>query len=153
MPHPSIGMGNQFKKALIGLTLVVASLQSSPTRAGPLQTWLQLPEWLDLSIDYTAEPMAGISGGANPSAASWYQAVVLDLSLSSGFGKNQQQWTELDHWQLNLQLTNDAGNPDLNTELGSAFTLQTLVNPVGTGSPKPLWSEIAAKAGGKPNWA
>ena len=132
MPHPSIGMGNQFKKAFIGLTLVVASLQSSPTRAGPLQTWLQLPEWLDLSIDYTAEPMAGISGGANPSAASWYQAVVLDLSLSSGFGKNQQQWTELDHWQLNLQLTNDAGNPDLNTELGSAFTLQTLVNPVGT---------------------
>lgn len=66
MPHPSIGMGNQFKKALIGLSLVVASLQSSPTRAGPLQTWLQLPEWLDLSIDYTAEPMAGISGGANP---------------------------------------------------------------------------------------
>jgi len=132
MPHSSIGMGNQFQKALIGLTLVVASLQSSPTRAGPLQTWLQLPEWLDLSIAYTAEPMAGISGGANPSAASWYQAVVLDLSLSSGFGKNQQQWTELDHWQLNLQLTNDAGNPDLNTELGSAFTLQTLVNPVGT---------------------
>ena len=132
MPHPSIGMGNQFKKALIGLSLVVASLQSSPTRAGPLQTWLQLPEWLDLSIDYTAEPMAGISGGANPSAASWYQAVVLDLSLSSGFGKTQQQWNELDHWQLNLQLTNDAGNPDLNTELGSAFTLQTLVNPVGT---------------------
>ena len=132
MPHPSIGMGNQFKKALIGLSLVVASLQSSPTRAGPLQTWLHLPEWLDLSIDYTAEPMAGISGGANPSAASWYQAVVLDLSLSSGFGKTQQQWNELDHWQLNLQLTNDAGNPDLNTELGSAFTLQTLVNPVGT---------------------
>ena len=91
MPHPSIGMGSQFKKALIGLTLVIASLQSSASRAGPLQTWLQLPEWLDLSIDYTAEPMAGISGGANPSASSWYQAVVLDLSLSSGFGKNQQQ--------------------------------------------------------------
>ena len=35
-----------------------------------------------------------------------------------------------------LQLTNDAGNPELNTELntelGSAFPLQTLVNPVGT---------------------
>ena len=28
MPHPSIGMGSQFKKALIGLTLVVASLQT-----------------------------------------------------------------------------------------------------------------------------
>ena len=54
MPHPSIGMGNQFKKALIGLSLVVASLQSSPTRAGPLQTWLQLPEWPDLGINYTA---------------------------------------------------------------------------------------------------
>lgn len=28
MPHSSIGMGNQFQKALIGLTLVVASLQT-----------------------------------------------------------------------------------------------------------------------------
>jgi len=31
-----------------------------------------------------------------------------------------------------LQLTNDAGNPELNTELGSAFPPQTLVNPVRT---------------------
>ena len=28
MPHSSIGMGKQIKKALIGLTLVVASLQT-----------------------------------------------------------------------------------------------------------------------------
>ena len=90
-----------------------------------------LPDWVELSIDYTAEPMVGITGGLDPGANSWYQAVVLGLSLSSGFGKDEKDWSELDHWQLNLQLTNDAGNPDLNTELGSAFTLQTLVNPVG----------------------
>ena len=137
MPYLSNGMGPRIskpriRKALIGLTLLMASLHGAPSRSGPLQTWLELPDWLDLSINYTAEPMAGIMGGANPSASSWYQAVVLDLSLSSGFGKSEQTWNELDHWQLNLQLTNDAGNPDLNTELGSAFTLQTLVNPVGT---------------------
>ena len=90
-----------------------------------------LPDWVELSIDYTAEPMVGITGGLDPGANSWYQAVVLGLSLSSGFGKDEKDWSELDHWQLNLQLTNDAGNPDLNTQLGSAFTLQTLVNPVG----------------------
>ena len=132
MPSPSSGMVIQSSKVLIGLALAITSLQGAPCRSSPLQTWLQLPEWLDLSLNYTAEPMAGIAGGSSPSAASWYQAVVLDLSLSSGFGKNQHDWNELDHWQLNLQLTNDAGNPDLNTELGSAFTLQTLVNPVGT---------------------
>ena len=132
MPRTNIGMGIQLRRALLGVAVAVTTLQGAPGRCGPLQTWLGLPEWLDLSLGYTAEPMVGMTGGVSPAAASWYQAVVLDLSLSSGFGKNQQDWNELDHWQLNLQLTNDAGNPDLNTELGSAFTLQTLVNPVGT---------------------
>jgi hypothetical protein len=36
--------------------------------------------------------MAGIAGVSSPSVASWYQGLVLDLSLSSGFGKNQHDW-------------------------------------------------------------
>ena len=37
MPHPSIGMGSQFKKALIGLTHLVASLQN---HLKPEETWI-----------------------------------------------------------------------------------------------------------------
>lgn len=132
MPHQATGLGGQLRGLLVGLALVSSSLPGAPGRSGPLNTWLDLPEWLDLSIDYTSEPMTGITGGANPSAASWYQTVVLDLSMSSGFAKNRKDWNELDHWQLNLQLTNNAGDPNLNSELGAAFALQTLANPVGT---------------------
>lgn len=132
MPHQATGLGGQLRGLFVGLALVSSSLPGAPGRSGPLNTWLDLPEWLDLSIDYTSEPMTGITGGANPSAASWYQTVVLDLSMSSGFAKNRKDWNELDHWQLNLQLTNNAGDPNLNSELGAAFALQTLANPVGT---------------------
>lgn len=132
MPLPNLGRGALTTKVVAWLSLLLCSIQGTPSLGGALHTWLELPEWLDLSIGYTAEPMAGITGGSSPSVFSWYQAAVLDLSLSSGFEKSQQDWTELDHWQLNLQLTNNSGDPNLNTELGAAFALQTLANPVGT---------------------
>ena len=104
----------------------------APVEAGPIQTLLGLPDWVDFSIQFTSEPMGGIQGGLNPSASSWFQNTVVGLSVGSGLNKPEKTWKPLDHWQVNLELTNQAGNPNLNTELGSEFTLQTLVNPVGT---------------------
>ena len=104
----------------------------APVEAGPVQSLLGLPDWVDFSIQFTSEPMGGIQGGLDPSASSWFQNTVVGLSVGSGLNKPEKAWTELDHWQVNLELTNQAGNPNLNTELGSVFTLQTLVNPVGT---------------------
>ena len=104
----------------------------APVKAGPFQTLLGLPNWVDFSIQFTAEPIGGIQGGLDSSASSWFQNTVVGLSVGSGFHKPETTWKELDHWQVNLELTNQAGNPNLNTELGSEFTLQTLVNPVGT---------------------
>ena len=114
------------------LALACSAVWAPPARSGPIESLLGLPEWADLSVTITAQPMVGVVGGDRPGASSWYQAVNLGLSLSSGFGKDHDSWSELDHWQLNVGLSSDAGNPNLNTELGSAFTLQTLVNPVGT---------------------
>ena len=120
-------------KQLAGvLILACNSFLVAPAHPGPLDSLLGTPEWIDLSLTYTAQPMVGLAGGKHPGANSWFQAVALGLSLSSGFGKDQKSWNEFDHWQLNVQLINDAGNPNLNADLGSAFTLQTLVNPVGT---------------------
>lgn len=112
------------------ITLLIAL--DAPVKAGPLQSLLGFPEWIDFDLQFTSEPMGGIQGGLNPSASSWFQTTVVGLSMSSGFAKPEKNWRELDHWQVNLELTNQAGNPNLNTELGSAFTLQTLVEPVGT---------------------
>lgn len=104
----------------------------SPAQAGPIQTLLGLPEWVEFSVDYTTEPMGGLLGGENPSAATWFQQTVVGLTIGSGLGKETSNWREIDHWQVNLELTNAAGDPDLATELGSFFNPQTVVNPVGT---------------------
>ena len=121
------------RSAIKGIsTAAVLGVLGAPVEAGLLQPLLGLPDWVDFSIQFTSEPMGGIQGGLNPSASSWFQNTVVGLSLGSGLNKPEKNWKELDHWQVNLELTNQAGNPNLNTELGSAFPLQTLVNPVGT---------------------
>ena len=121
------------RSAIKGIsTSIVLGVLGAPVEAGLLQPLLRLPDWVDFSIQFTSEPMGGIQGGLNPSASSWFQNTVVGLSLGSGLNKPEKNWKELDHWQVNLELTHQAGNPNLNTELGSAFPLQTLVNPVGT---------------------
>ena len=74
----------------------------APVKAGPFQTLLGLPNWVDFSIQFTAEPMGGIQGGLDPSASSWFQNTVVGLSVGSGFHKPETTWKELDHWQVNL---------------------------------------------------
>ncbi|QNI74187.1 carbohydrate porin [Synechococcus sp. NOUM97013] len=130
--HPFVSLEAVPKLFASALALASSAVFAPPARTGPIQSLLGLPEWADLSVTVTAQPMVGVVGGDQPGASNWYQAVSLGLSLSSGFGKDQDNWSELDHWQLNVEVTSDAGNPNLNTDLGSAFTLQTLVNPVGT---------------------
>ena len=60
-----------------------------PAQAGPIQTLLGLPDWMDLSVDYTTEPMGGMLGGLNPAATSWFQETVVGLSMSSGLNKER----------------------------------------------------------------
>jgi len=74
----------------------------SPAQAGPIQTLLGLPEWVEFSVDYTTEPMGGLLGGENPSAATWFQQTVVGLTIGSGLGKDTSNWREIDHWQANL---------------------------------------------------
>lgn len=125
-------MGTFLKLTSSALALTCSAVFAPSARTSPLESLLGLPEWADLSVTVTAQPMVGVVGGDRPGASSWFQSINLGLSLSSGFEKDQDSWSELDHWQLNVELSSNAGNPNLNTDLGSAFTLQTLVNPVGT---------------------
>ncbi len=125
-------MGTFLKLTSSALALTCSAVFAPSARSSPLESLLGLPEWADLSVTVTAQPMVGVVGGDRPGASSWFQSINLGLSLSSGFEKDQDSWSELDHWQLNVELSSNAGNPNLNTDLGSAFTLQTLVNPVGT---------------------
>ena len=60
------------------------------------------------------------------------QQVALGLTLGTGINKNRSSWTGLDHWQIQLELSQFAGNPNLNEQLGTEYPLQSLVTPTGT---------------------
>ena len=89
-------------------------------------------QWVDWDLELTAEPVVGLSGGKKPSSSSWIQQIKAGLTLGTGIGKEQSNWTELDHWQLKLELNQYTGNPSLGEQLGTIFPLQTLAIPVGT---------------------
>jgi len=97
-----------------------------------LQTLLNLPGWFTLAVNVNSEPMGGSNAAKQPTgAAAWMQQVVITTSVNTGATKPVQQWQELDHWTLRLQLSSFNGNPNLNLALGTAFPLQTLAHPVG----------------------
>ena len=58
------------------------------------------PQWLDLNLDFTAQPVVGVSGGQDPSASSWMQQVSAELTLGTGLNKDPSNWTPLDHWHM-----------------------------------------------------
>jgi len=97
---------------LLGLLLGAgawAGEVDTPTAEAPadqpfsLQQALKLPDWLRVSISYTAEPMANPIGGAAQTSA-WIQDTALDLQVGAGLGKAATDWVELDHWSLNLNV-------------------------------------------------
>lgn len=97
-----------------------------------LQSLLKVPDWIELDLDITAEPMAAISthSQATPSSA-WMQQLVLSSRFSAGFNKPVEAWQELDHWTLAVQLTSFSGDPNLDLAVGTAFPLQTVAHPTG----------------------
>ena len=90
------------------------------------------PKWIELNLDFTAQPALGVAGGLDPSSSSWMQQVAAGLTPGTGLNKNQRSWTGIDHWQIQLELSQFAGNPNLNEQLGTEYPLQSLVSPTGT---------------------
>ena len=105
---------------------LIALPDSWPT----LQKLLNLPEWAQLQLSYTAEPLFNPIGGER-SAGSWIQQTSLNLTLGAGLNTPTSQWDEFDHWRLNLNANHDAGDAYYNAQIGALFSLQTAANPVG----------------------
>ena len=109
----------------LGLLMTEAHANETETSRPP-------PAWVDLTLDFTAQPVVGIAGGLEPSASSWMQQVAAGLTLGTGLNKNRSNWTGFDHWQIQLELNQFTGNPKLNEQLGTDYPLQSLVVPTGT---------------------
>ena len=120
----------QVTRCFASLSLLVIAVP--PVQPSELPVILGLPDWLDFSLDFTAEPMSGLSGGGkDPSSSSWFQQTSLGITLGTGLRKDPQFWNELDHWQVQVGFNQYEGNADLSEQLGSFFPLQTLVSPQG----------------------
>lgn len=124
------------------LGLITALALTSPARAQPpepislsdpwlrVQELLQLPDWMELKLSVTAEPLFNPLGGER-SAGSWIQQGTLDLNVSSGLNKASSSWRELDHWQLSVSVNHDAGDASYNSAIGALFPLQQVAYPAG----------------------
>lgn len=104
--------------------------EASADQPFSLQQALKLPDWLRVSISYTAEPMANPIGGAAQTSA-WIQDTALDLQVGAGLGKAATDWVELDHWSLNLNVNHVAGDVSYAGRIGAFLTPQTLAYPAG----------------------
>ncbi len=102
----------------------------TPAPPALAQDRLPLPPWIDLELQVVAEPMANPAGGLS-SMGSWMQQSTASLKAGSGVNKNSSQWSESDHWQLNLELNHYAGNPLYGQEIGAIFPLQQVAQGDG----------------------
>ena len=100
-------------------------------QANDAETSRPQPRWIDFNLDFIAQPVVGVGGGNEPSSSSWMQQVAAGLTLGTGLYKNRNSWAGLDHWQIQLELSQFAGNPNLNEQLGTEYPLQSLVTPTG----------------------
>lgn len=102
----------------------------TPAPPALAQDRLPLLPWIDLELQVVAEPMANPAGGLS-SMGSWMQQTTASLKAGSGVNKNSSQWSEADHWQLNLELNHYAGNPLYGQEIGAIFPLQQVAQGDG----------------------
>jgi porin len=107
----------------------------SPTleQAAPwfsLQNNLDLPDWIQFSLQTQAEPMLNPSGGTKQTR-NWMQQTVGSIAIGSGLKKATKVWSEIDHWRIDTSVNYYNGNPNLNAEIGAYIPLQQVAHESG----------------------
>lgn len=130
------------------LTSPAAEPEPLPIPAGWLdaQSLLRLPNWLQLGLAFTAEPMANPLGGERP-AASWLEQASLSLNIGSGLTLDPARWRELDHWSLSTTLTHTSGDGLYGQRIGALLPPQQIAYPSGF-----LLSEASLSRKGGTGW-
>ena len=92
---------------------------------------LGLPDWMAMSLSLVSQPMGNITGSKQRTFSS-IDMQAIDLSLSSGFNKDDAEKNEFDRWSFRSSLANYIGPPPyFSEEIGAAFPLQALVDTNG----------------------
>jgi len=127
---------------IVGIILLVNPLfqlqlyadESAPLeQAAPwfsLQNNLDLPDWIQFSLQTQAEPMLNPSGGTKQTR-NWMQQTVGSIAIGSGLKKETKVWSEIDHWRIDSSVNYYNGNPNLNAEIGAYIPLQQVAHESG----------------------
>ena len=102
----------------------------SPSTLFTLHSALKLPDWMQLEVAISAQPLFNPMGGIVNSGA-WVQQTSVELQLNRGLTRDSSQWREFDHWALNFTGNHTTGNFSYGSEIGAIFPLQSTSFPPG----------------------
>jgi porin len=100
----------------------------APSTLFTLQSALKLPDWMQLQVAISGQPMFNPVGGLVNTGA-WVQQTSVDLQLNTGLTRDSSQWREFDHWAVNVNGNHTTGNFSYGTEIGAIFPLQSASYP------------------------
>ena len=117
-----------------------AELERLELTAQPLlHEWLNLPDWVQVSINYTNEINANPLGGERQTGT-YTHNVAIHSAFSSGFGKEPQDWDELDHWTLAITASQRSGT-SLSEKIPNQLAVQQIYGYGQTFRLAGLWLE------------
>ena len=104
-----------------------------------LKDWLHLPDWVQFSINYTTEINANPLGG-DQQTGTYTHNLAINSAFSSGFGKDESDWDELDHWTLAVTASQRSGT-SLSHKIPNQLAVQQIYGYGQTFRLAGLWLE------------
>ena len=104
-----------------------------------LREWLDLPDWVQFSINYTTEINANPLGG-DQQTGTYTHNLAINSAFSSGFGKDESVWDELDHWTLAVTASQRSGT-SLSHKIPNQLAVQQIYGYGQTFRLAGLWLE------------
>jgi porin len=111
-----------------------------------LQNWLDMPDWMAISLGYVNEINGNPSGGLQQTAT-YTHNISLNTSYSSGYTRPVDQWGEFDHWKLVANLSQRSGT-SLSQKIPNALAVQQIFGYGQTFRLAGLWVERGQQESG-----
>ncbi len=104
-----------------------------------LHNWLDLPDWVSISLGYVNEINGNPSGGLQQ-RATYTHNLSLNTSFSSGFSRPESEWDEFDAWKLVINASQRSGT-SLSEKIPNAQSVQQIFGYGQTFRLAGLWVE------------
>ncbi len=104
-----------------------------------LHNWLDLPDWVSISLGYVNEINGNPSGGLQQ-RTTYTHNLSLNTSFSAGFSRPEAEWDEFDAWKLVVNASQRSGT-SLSEKIPNAQSVQQIFGYGQTFRLAGLWVE------------